>query len=69
MHIVGNEIIFTKEEKQRINRLLEEGEEMQRQNGNKLYTDEEVWKPILGEEYYNELIQDEMWGNLGRVIS
>lgn len=68
MQIVGNEIIFTDEEKQRINRLLEEGEEMQRQNGNRLYTDEEVWKPILGEEFYNELVQDEMWGYLGRVI-
>ena len=55
MQIVGNEIIFTKEEKQRINRLLEEGEEMQRQNGNKLYTDEEIWKPILGEENYRKL--------------
>lgn len=68
MQIVGNEIIFTDEEKQRINRLLEEGEEVQRQNGNRLYTDEEVWKPILGEKFYNELVQDEMWGNLGRVI-
>lgn len=68
MQVKGNEIIFTYEEKQRINRLLEEGEEIQRQNGNRLYTDEEVWKPILGEEYYNELIEDEMWGNLGRVI-
>ena len=68
MQVKGNKIIFTYEEKQRINRLLEEGEEIQRQNGNRLYTDEEVWKPILGEEYYNELIEDEMWGNLGRVI-
>ena len=68
MKVVGNEIIFTKEEKQRINRLLEEGEEMQRQNGNRLYTDEEIWKPILGEEYYNELIQDEMWGQYRRAI-
>ena len=41
---------------------------MQRQNGNRLYTDEEIWKPILGEEFYNELVQDEMWGHLGRVI-
>ena len=68
MQIVGNEIIFTDEEKQRINRLLEEGEEMQRQNENRLYTDEEVWKPILGEEYYNKLIQDEMWGQNRRAV-
>ena len=33
MQVKGNEIIFTDEEKQRINRLLEEGEEIQRQNG------------------------------------
>ena len=52
MHIVGNEIMFTKEEKQRINRLLEEGEEMQRQNGNKLYSHDEVWGKLLGEKYY-----------------
>ena len=68
MKVKENEIIFTDEEKQRINRLLEEGEAMQRQNGNRLYTDEEIWKPILGEEFYNELVQDEMWGHLGRVI-
>ena len=67
MKIVGNEIIFTKEEKERINSLLEEGEEIQRQNGNRLYTDEEIWKPILGEDFYNELIQEKMWGNLGEL--
>lgn len=68
MKVVGNEIIFTEEEKERINYLLEEGEEIQRQNGNKLYTDEEVWKPILGEKYYNELIQEEMWGRNRREV-
>ena len=67
MKIVGNEVFFTKKEKQKINRLLEEGEEKQRQNGNRLYTDEEMWKPILGEEFYNELIQEEMRGNLGAL--
>ncbi len=68
MKAIGNEIIFTKKERERIDQLLKEGEEIQRQNGNRLYTDEEVWKPILGEKYYNELIQNEMWGHLGRDI-
>ena len=68
MKIVGNEVFFTKEEKQKINRLLEEGEEIQRQNGNKLYTDEEMWKPILGEEFYNELVQEEIKGQVRSVI-
>ena len=68
MRIVGNEVFFTKEEKQKINRLLEEGEEIQRQNGNRLYTDEEMWKPILGEEFYNELVQEEMRGQFRSVI-
>ena len=67
MKIVGNEVIFTKEEKQKINRLLEEGEEIQRQNGNRLYTDEEMWKPILGEEFYNKLVEEEIRGNLGEL--
>jgi len=43
---------FTKKEKERIDRLLEEAEEMQRQTGNKLYSHEEVWGPILGEDYF-----------------
>lgn len=68
MKVVGNEIIFTKKERESIDKLLEEGEELQRQNENRLYTDEEVWKPILGEKYYNELIQNEMWGHFGRAI-
>ena len=32
------------------------------------YTDEEVWKPILGEKIYNELVQEEMWGQNRRII-
>ena len=42
---------FTAEERRIIDRLLEEGEEMQRQNGNRLYTEEEVWGAILEEHY------------------
>ena len=52
MKIVGNEIIFTKEEKERIDRLLAESDEEQERNGNKLYSHDEVWGPILGEDYY-----------------
>ena len=55
MQIVGNEIIFTDEEKQRIDRLLEESDEEQRKNGNKLYSHDEVWSKILGEENYRKL--------------
>lgn len=46
---------FTKKERERIDSLLEEGREIQRQNGNRLYTDEEVWGEILGEYYYKEI--------------
>lgn len=52
MQIVGNEIIFTKEEEKRIDRLLEESDEEQRRNGNKLYSHDEVWGRLLGEKYY-----------------
>jgi len=68
MKIVGNEVFFTKEEKQKIKCLLEEGEEIQRQNGNRLYTDEEMWKPILGEEFYNKLVQEEIKGQVRSII-
>lgn len=68
MKIVGNEVFFTKEEKQKIKCLLEEGEEIQRQNGNRLFTDEEMWKPILGEEFYNELVQEEIKGQVRSII-
>jgi len=34
---------FTDEERKIIDTLLEEGEEMQRQNGNRRYTEEELW--------------------------
>ena len=54
---------FTTEERKRIDKLLAEAEEEeQKRNGNRYYTDEEVWKPILGEKIYNELVQEEMWG-------
>lgn len=46
---------FSEEEMEIIDKLLEEADEIQRQNGNRLYTDEEVWGPILGEIYYKEL--------------
>ena len=52
---VQEPISFTKEEIERIDRLLEESDEEQRQNGNKLYTHDEVWGEILGEEYYKSL--------------
>lgn len=52
MKVVGNEIIFTKKERERIDKLLEESDEEQRQNGNKLYSHDEVWGELLGEEYY-----------------
>jgi len=47
MKIVGNEAIFTKEEREIIDRLLAKSDEEQR-----LYSHDEVWGPILGEEYY-----------------
>lgn len=50
MQIVGNEIIFTKEERKRIDRLLEEADE--EQNGDRLYSHDEVWGELLGETYY-----------------
>lgn len=56
---------FTTEERKRIDKLLAEADEEQRRNENRYYTDEEVWKPILGEEIYNELVQEEMWGRIG----
>lgn len=51
----GESMQFTKKERERIDSLLEEGREIQRQNGNRLYTDEEVWGEILGEYYYKEI--------------
>lgn len=45
---------FTDEERRIIDKLLEEGEEMQRQNGNKRYTLEEVWGELL-EIYHRDL--------------
>lgn len=55
MKIVGNEIIFTKEEEERIDRLLAESDEEQERNGNKLYSHDEVWSKILGKENYKKL--------------
>lgn len=46
---------FTKQERERIDKLLEEVDEEQRKNGNKLYTHAEVWGEILGEENYKLL--------------
>jgi hypothetical protein len=46
---------FTDEERKIIDRLLEESDEEQRQNGNKLYSHEEVWGQLLGEENYKLL--------------
>lgn len=60
---------FTTEERKRIDKLLAEADEEQKRNGNRYYTDEEVWKPILGEKIYNELVQEEMWGQNRRIIS
>jgi|GEM_PF-7068000 hypothetical protein len=68
MKIIGNQAIFTKEEEERIDRLLAEADEEQKRNGNKYYTDEEVWKPILGEKLYNQLIEEEKWGKNRRVV-
>lgn len=59
------EMKFTTEERKRIDKLLAEADEEQRRNENRYYTDEEVWKPILGEKIYNELVQEEMWGRIG----
>ena len=44
MKIVGNEVFFTKEEEERIDRLLVESDEEQRKNGDKLYSHDEVWR-------------------------
>lgn len=68
MKIIGNQAIFTKEEEERIDRLLAEADEEQKRNGNKYYTDEEVWKPILGEKLYNQLIEEEKWGKNRKVV-
>ena len=46
---------FTEKEIERIDKLLEESDEEQRKNGNKLYTHEEVLGSILGEKYYKSL--------------
>lgn len=45
---------FTDEERKIIDRLLEESDEMQRNNGNKLYSHEEVWN------YFKNKFQDDM---------
>lgn len=68
MKIIGNQAIFTKEEEERIDRLLAEADEEQKRNGNKYYTDEEVWKPILGKKLYNQLIEEEKLGKNRRVV-
>ena len=52
MQIVGNEAFFTKEEEDRIDRLLAEVDEEQKRTGNKLYSHDEVWGQLLGEKYY-----------------
>ena len=49
------EIQFTREEMEIIDKLLEESDEEQRRNGNKLYSHAEVWGQILGEENYRLL--------------
>ena len=46
---------FTDEEIERIDKLLAESDEEQKQNGNKLYTHDEVWGKFLGEQYYKTL--------------
>lgn len=56
MQIIGNQAFFTDKERARIDRLLEESEEMQRQNGNRLYTQEEVWGAIM--EVHNRNLQN-----------
>lgn len=53
--IMEEEIMqFTDEERKIIDKLLEEGEEMQRQCGNKRYTLEEVWGELM-EIYHKDL--------------
>lgn len=47
---------FTKKERERIDRLLKESDEMQKQEGSRYYTTEEVWGAIL--EQYNRDIQN-----------
>ena len=51
---------FTPEQRKRIDALLAEGEEMQRRNGNKTYSEEEFWNLVYKdlEEIRNERIQD-----------
>ena len=53
--VYQQEIQFTREEMEIIDKLLEEADELQIKNGNRLYTDEEVWGPVLGEIYYKQL--------------
>lgn len=45
---------FTDEERKIIDRLLEESDEEQRKNGNKLYSHEEVWNYFL-DKFKNDM--------------
>ncbi|MBP3255790.1 MAG: hypothetical protein J6M60_04815 [Clostridia bacterium] len=38
---------FTEEQRKRIDALLAESDEEQKRNGNKTYTHEEAWKPVI----------------------
>jgi hypothetical protein len=49
---------FTAEERKIIDRLLEESDEMQRQNDNRLYTEEEVWGALM--EVHNRIVQNKL---------
>ena len=50
----GKYMQFTDEERKIIDKLLAEGEEMQRQCGNRIYTTEEVWGELM-EIYHKDL--------------
>lgn len=45
---------FTQEQRERIDKLLHESDEMQKQEGSKYYTTEEVWGAIL-EQYHRDI--------------
>ena len=48
---------FTEKELKRINELLEESRELQRKNGNKMYSMEEVWKNLEITQEEKELVE------------
>lgn len=51
---------FTDEERKIIDRLLEESDELQKQEGSKYYTSKEIWGAL--KEQYHKDIQSNIYG-------